>query len=469
MLAADTTYSGTVSSGLSAQTDYDVWLVAADDEPTPNVLAVPTKVAVSTGADNIPPHFADGYPVISSVADFRVTLAAAADEACDMYWVVLPENAAPAPSTAQVKAGQDGAGNSAVASGNSGIPSAGVVVTSAIDSNLDSSSVYQVWVVLQDKASPPNPQLHPLQVNATTLVDATPPVWQSSFPRAGTQRDISFDIEISISEPGQVYYVVLLDGKSSPSVAEVLGGADGNGVAGVISGSINASSALTTVSTTIGPTAGLVADTGYDVWCVAADRFGNLQVSASRVDIETGADVTAPEFVPGYPTPVAVEDFEFSIASQLNEPGTWYWVALPSGATKPSIANVKNRLDALGSPALAGDSGSIGTAGSTVTARVHGTGLLAAETVYDIWALAEDDEPVPNGQVTLTYTNVTTLPDATPPLFHTAPVVSAVTDFSVTISAALDEPGRFYYVSSVNCVGRSSYLRHRFSMLCAGV
>ncbi|MCG9970984.1 cadherin-like domain-containing protein [Christiangramia crocea] len=48
--AASTTYTVTVNSGVSGSTPYDVYIVAEDDEGTPNLQASPTKVDVTTTA-----------------------------------------------------------------------------------------------------------------------------------------------------------------------------------------------------------------------------------------------------------------------------------------------------------------------------------------------------------------------------------------------------------------------------------
>jgi len=162
--------------------------------------------------------------------------------------------------------------------------------------------------------------------------------------------------------------------------------------------------------------------------------------------VTTIADVTPPSFVTGYPTPSVVKDFEFSLEVALNEPGTWYWVVVPFNASAPSTSQVRARTDGSGNAAIAGDSGTLGQAGVAVTARVFGTGLLAAETTYDVYVFAEDDEPTPNQQAVVTHFNVTTTKDVTPPLYHTAPAITSVTDFTLTLAAALDEPGGFHYV-----------------------
>ena len=71
-----------------------------------------------------------------------------------------------------------------------------------------------------------------------------------------------------LNEPGLVYFVVLLGGKSSPSATEVMGGTDGGGGAAITTGTINLTAASVSDSVTITHD-DILPGTIYDVWCVA--------------------------------------------------------------------------------------------------------------------------------------------------------------------------------------------------------
>ena len=106
-LSADTETSLSIS-GLTASTDYDVWVVLEYSE---TLQATPTKIDIST--DITAPSFASDYPSVSGVALTELTLKMKADEDGTGYYVVLT-NDATAPSSAEVKAGTGSAGDTEV-------------------------------------------------------------------------------------------------------------------------------------------------------------------------------------------------------------------------------------------------------------------------------------------------------------------------------------------------------------------
>ena len=250
----------------------------------------------------------------------------------------------------------------------------------------------------------------------------------------------------------------------------MIAGTDGNGGAGIKSGGAAVPSADTTVALQLSAL-GILPGQSYDVWVLGQDdeAVPNQQSAAVRVDVTTGPDLTPPVFSPGFPTGVEVHDFDLSVAVQMDEPGTWFWVLLPTSSAVPGISNVKNGLDGLGQPAIAADSGTIGFAGTTVTGYV-GTGILPLTTYvvgsfcglhslsayrgkqcirYHVYAVAEDDEATPNVQLLPTYVNITTGPDVTPPVLTTgfpATPSAGIEDFAFQLDVQMDEPGLVYYV-----------------------
>ena len=105
--------------------------------------------------------------------------------------------------------------------------------------------------------------------------DEIPPVWAEGFPKAIDVTTTGFKLEAKIDEAGTAYYVVLNDGATTPSAAQVKAGQDSsdNPVADGRKGSIS----LT--ADTVGNTSisGLDSDTAYDVYVVAEDDAVNLQ------------------------------------------------------------------------------------------------------------------------------------------------------------------------------------------------
>ncbi|WP_288342537.1 Calx-beta domain-containing protein [uncultured Roseivirga sp.] len=125
-----------------------------------------------------------------------------------------------------------------------------------------------------------------------TVVDDTAPVFENSTPSAASIGGTGFTLNTDIDEAGDVFYVVLLDGATQPTSAEVVSGTGNGGAVAVTSGnaSVNSGGFSNAFSVT-----GLTSETAYDVYVVARDDEGspNLQTSPTLVNVTT-ADVTAP-------------------------------------------------------------------------------------------------------------------------------------------------------------------------------
>ncbi|MEI7126617.1 putative Ig domain-containing protein [Pectobacterium versatile] len=93
-----------------------------------------------------------------------------------------------------------------------------------------------------------------------------------------------FNLSGSVSEQGNVYYVVVADGASAPTAAQVIAGQNAAGGFAPASGSQVLNSAPYDFSFTL---SGLAASTMYDVYVVARDSAGNNTVSVVKVDAST--------------------------------------------------------------------------------------------------------------------------------------------------------------------------------------
>lgn len=114
-LSAFTTWTDSITSGLTAETPFDLWVVAVDARDPVNKQASGSKVDVTTGPDVTAPVFT--YARAAGVGDYEVTLEAVTDEDGTLFWIVQTD-AVGVPSSAQIKAGQDGSGAAALASGS---------------------------------------------------------------------------------------------------------------------------------------------------------------------------------------------------------------------------------------------------------------------------------------------------------------------------------------------------------------
>ena len=220
-------------------------------------------------------------------------------------------------------------------------------------------------------------------LDGTLYVDTTEPIWEASFPSVAPVSDTLFFVNGQINESGTVHYVVLPDGATPPSPAQVKAGTDASDTPVALSGNF-AVEGFVAGSEIV---SGLAASTAYDVYVVAEDVRGpNLQASPVLIEVTTTApDNTPPSWTATYPqvnrTPASVTGI-----ANLDEAGTAYFVALPSGATAPTSAQVKAGTDAADSPAaaatiaglLAGIDGSVNIGGLTVG------------VTYDVYFVAQD-------------------------------------------------------------------------------
>ncbi|MBU2510990.1 VCBS repeat-containing protein, partial [bacterium] len=152
------------------------------------------------------------------------------------------------------------------------------------------------------------------------------------------------------------------------------------------------------------------------------DNLGGKYEKVFNIDVTSTpavvTDTTAPVFVASYPKTSTIGSNSFIVVTQLNEPGKVYYVILTDGATAPSASEVKNGTGSAGSTAVTSGNFAILTANSDTSATITG---LIANTAYDVYVIAEDDESTPNLQSSATLVEVSTNND------NNAPTVPSLT------------------------------------------
>jgi Zn-dependent metalloprotease/methionine-rich copper-binding protein CopC len=121
--------------------------------------------------------------------------------------------------------------------------------------------------------------------NFTTEADTTAPVNASGWPLADTVTTDGFTIRAKTNESGAAYYVVLADGATAPTAAEVKAATGSGGAAALASGNFTLSAAAEASAAVTG----LASSTAYDVYVVARDASNNLQSSATKLDATTAS------------------------------------------------------------------------------------------------------------------------------------------------------------------------------------
>ena len=198
--------------------------------------------------------------------------------------------------------------------------------------------------------------------------DATVPVL-SSFVVDPDGELAAFMSVVTSKGDGTFYWVVVPDGSTAPSAAQIVAGTDGAGNPATAHGAI-----LTASITTYGgqPT-GLSAGSVYDAYCVMYDAVGNVsniltdQFTTAGSDVPTLSDEAFVDFA---------DIFVWMKASTNSGHGNWYAVSCPAAASADGCAD-RGRDGWFGNPCPHA-SATVTTTGEK-TIQVRG---LTANTAY---------------------------------------------------------------------------------------
>lgn len=130
----------------------------------------------------------------------------------------------------------------------------------------------------------------PDDTTITVNAETTPPEWIAGWPQAFPLSSTSISARARINEAGTVYYVVLADGATAPTAAQVKAGNDASNSPALRSGN------LVLIADTEGtaPVAGLATDSAYDVYFVAEDAVANLQASPAMAGVSLSSSAVEP-------------------------------------------------------------------------------------------------------------------------------------------------------------------------------
>ncbi|WP_157716605.1 NHL domain-containing protein, partial [Roseivirga ehrenbergii] len=129
-------------------------------------------------------------------------------------------------------------------------------------------------------------------VTKTIIKDTVLPVFENSTPSSSNIGEKIFDLNLDMNEAGKLYYVIVPDGATAPTAADVKAGNANGGGTPVTGG--NASVTTGGFSNTFN-VAGLSIVTAYDVYAIAEDVAGNLVNTVSKIDVAT-VDLNDPVF-----------------------------------------------------------------------------------------------------------------------------------------------------------------------------
>ncbi|MCA5919745.1 putative Ig domain-containing protein [Pectobacterium brasiliense] len=206
------------------------------------------------------------------------------------------------------------------------------------------------------------------KVVTLTVADDIAPTFDAT-PTITAPTVSGFTLNTDLNERGTIYYVVLPDGASAPSVTQVINGQNAAGSTALASGSQVSSNAPYSQALTL---TGLAAATAYDVYVVARDSAGNATVSVVKLDATTTAPSQAPTLSATGSNPVfiggmagAVDLFSGVSADTRDSGQTFNSLTL-------TVSNVS-------------DSGEfISVAGNTISLASNGSGTLTGIGSYTV-------------------------------------------------------------------------------------
>ncbi|WP_306603558.1 DUF4347 domain-containing protein, partial [Azonexus sp.] len=202
------------------------------------------------------------------------------------------------------------------------------------------------------------------EVFAITVNDNVAPVFDESTPSTANIAATALDLNASLNEAGTIYYVVLADGASASSAAQVKAGQDASGAAALKAGNAAVSSGAFTHTFNLN---GLTAETAYDIYVVGQDDEGTPNLMATP----TKRDVTTAQAGP------SVTDAHISITStptgsastyKVGDTVTAQWDNSASGQNQTGVTGVTMDFSAFGG-------------GTAVTATNNGSGIWSASYV----------------------------------------------------------------------------------------
>ncbi|ALO16208.1 hypothetical protein L21SP5_02585 [Salinivirga cyanobacteriivorans] len=276
-----------------------------------------------------------------------------------------------------------------------------------------------------------------------TTADIDAPVFENGYPVATNIDETNFVFEVSLNETGSVSYIVVEASAQEPTVNQVLAGEDYGTVSIHTSGVVPVTNAGVVTQEAID---NLMISTAYSVYMVAQDDAPavNTQSAVTQLDVTTLDDLTAPEFEPNYPNVSNIDLTAFDINVQLNEPGKVFYIVIDAGEQQPTISEVVAGEDYSTVTVVANGTIEVAETSTSYAAFVEN---LQVGTDYEVYLVAEDDQPTPNIQETLAMLEVTTLSDEVAPEFtESYPEFTDVTDTTFNLHVQLNESGTVYYV-----------------------
>ncbi len=281
----DYEYTQTISA-LAASTEYIAYF--AGETSSTILMSTAVSVAVTTLPPDTTPQSwpADKQPAIDDAnsTDVKVRVNLAVTAKGTLYGVLVPKDST-APTTAQIKAGQDGSGTALAATfakNYSITTDANLNIYKYIEFTvLTEGTPYDVYVTASNEAGV---CIEPaVKLSVTTKVIALE--WKATYPMIGTVDTTKIQVKVAQTKTGTIYYVIVPDGSATPTPAEVKGQIDYSSVTLIQKGTKTINTANQEYTETF--STGLTADTNYAVYFVGESSAGVLMATVTKLDVKT--------------------------------------------------------------------------------------------------------------------------------------------------------------------------------------
>lgn len=356
--------------------------------PGITALVAGTRMDATQAAEaSADPRLLAGFPHVNNIAPTTATAWFAANKTGTVYWAVsgLPDGSV----NEEELINPATYGSKAISSGSTQIKQSQTDTQVKIQ-RLTAGGSYYLSAIMVDARGTRSP----VKVISFTTPDGTIPAFTAGYPSisANTYDPNSTSIDcysaqvmVMANKSCLLYWALYNTGSATPAAADFRSGSLGGSIAHGIQ-------ELTRSLPSLVQLTGLHEQTKYDVylWLTDADF---AQSSAVRKVTFTTVDGTPPRFL----TPMTVNSVRATsirFTCMLNEAGTVYWVAVPSGTDYPlppagtSLVTPEYAQLQISSGMNGIKSGSV-NARANMLAQINVTGLQA-ETSYDIWYIAKD-------------------------------------------------------------------------------
>lgn len=130
--------------------------------------------------------------------------------------------------------------------------------------------------------------------NIEILSDKVAPISVVGYPKIDNILSDEFDFSNQLDEVGKTYYVLVSSTDSAPTSLQIKNGLSASGTAPLQSGILDITDKTKVYTKTI---TDLTLNTAYSVYSISEDPYGNIQASATKLDVTTSS-VILPKLTP---------------------------------------------------------------------------------------------------------------------------------------------------------------------------